>query len=113
MFSELNTNRNGIFQAVVHIHGIPTKIVLDDYFPFNVDKTDKQGRPVLAFGSFNAKTKNIWPMLLEKAWAKANLCYENIITGNSAEAFEFLSAAPVNTFYHDIHHESLYQEILD
>jgi len=112
MFTELNLNRSGIFQAIVYIHGIPTKVVLDDYFPFNVEKTDKLGRPVLAFGSFNTKTKNIWPIILEKAWAKANLCYENIITGNAAEAFEFLSAAPVNTFYHDIHHDTLYQEII-
>jgi hypothetical protein len=113
IFPELNLNRNGLFQLTGYIHGVPTNIVLDDHFPVIVDKVDKKGKPVFAFASYNARTKNIWPMLLEKAWAKVNLNYENIISGNSAEAFEFLCPAPVDTFYHDAHADTLYEEILD
>jgi len=112
MLPELSFNRNGVFQVTVCIHGNLVNIVLDDYFPVVPEKTDKKGKPLLAFASYNPKTKNVWPMLLEKAWAKANINYENIISGNSAEAFEFLCPAPVNTFYHDVHHDILYQEIL-
>ena len=37
------------------------------------------------------QTSNIWPMLLEKAWAKVNGSYEDIISGNPKEAMKFLT----------------------
>lgn len=52
------------------LNGHPQIIVVDDYIPF--DKVTK--RPVFA----GKKTKNIWPMLLEKAWAKVNGSYGGI-----------------------------------
>jgi calpain-15 len=55
----------------------------------------------------------LWVLLLEKAWAKVNGCYENTITGYASEAFRFLTGAPVEFFNHsyidelwDILHES-------
>ena len=104
LFPSLNISSAGVFVAKVYLHGHPTEIVVDDYFPF-IDSP----KPQLAFTGVNKKTKNIWPMILEKVWAKMNLSYEDIIAGNSAEAFEFLTPAPIETYYHDVHSDVLYQ----
>ena len=85
---------NGSFTSNVIIHGEPVKVIVDDAFP--VANESK-----LAFAGLNEASGNIWPMVLEKAWAKCNRSYEDIIPGNSADAFEFLSPAPYNTFYHN------------
>ena len=39
-------------------------------------------------------------MVLEKIWAKCNKSYEDIIRGNSSDAFEFLTPAPFDIYYH-------------
>ena len=85
---------SGSYTANVIIHGEPVKIVVDDTFPVANDSK-------LAFAGINENSGNIWPMVLEKAWAKCNRSYEDIIPGNSADAFEFLSPAPFNTYYHN------------
>ena len=85
---------NGSYTANVIIHGEPVKIVVDDSFPVANDTK-------LAFAGINENSGNIWPMVLEKAWAKCNRSYEDIIPGNSADAFAFLSPAPFNTYYHN------------
>ena len=85
---------DGAFTANVVIHGEPVKVVVDDVFPVANDSR-------LAFAGVNENSGNIWPLVLEKAWAKCNKSYEDIIPGNSADAFEFLSPAPFNTYYHN------------
>ena len=85
---------DGAFTANVIIHGEPVKMVVDDEFPVANDTK-------LAFAGLNENSGNIWPLILEKAWAKCNRSYEDIIPGNSADAFEFLSPAPYNTYYHN------------
>jgi hypothetical protein len=88
---------------------MPREICLDDWFPF--ENRPQNCEQELAFTRLNANTKNLWPALLEKAWAKVNVCYEAIVAGNSSEAFEFLSPAPVETYYHELHKETLYSII--
>ena len=39
-------------------------------------------------------------MILEKIWAKCNKSYEDIIPGNSSDAFEFLTPAPFDHYFH-------------
>ena len=85
---------DGSFTANVIIHGEPVTMVVDDEFP--VANGTK-----LAFAGLNENSGNVWPLILEKAWAKCNKSYEDIIPGNSADAFEFLSPAPFNTYYHN------------
>ena len=89
-----NTNiSDGYFEATVYIHGEPVRIVVDDSFPVaNASK--------IAFAGINDNSGNIWPLILEKIWAKCNRSYEDIIPGNSADALEFLTPAPIDTFYH-------------
>ena len=82
------------FNTTVIIHGEPVNVVVDDNFPVANDRA-------LAFAGINENSGNIWPIILEKAWAKCNKTYEDIIPGNSADAFEFLSPAPFDTYYHN------------
>ena len=84
---------DGFFEVNVYIHGEPVKILVDDSFPVaNASK--------IAFAGINEKSGNIWPMLFEKAWAKCNKSYEDIIPGNSADAIQFLTPAPYDTYFH-------------
>ena len=43
---------------------------------------------------------NIWPLLLEKAWAKVNRNYDNITEGNAAQAFQFLTSSGIEIHFH-------------
>ena len=105
-FAKLNSikkvNRLNIFREtpkmkddiVQVIHGEPVKVIIDDQFP--VLSTNK-----LAFCGINDYSGNIWPIIIEKVWAKCNKTYENIISGNATECLEFLNPAPVDTFSHN------------
>jgi len=57
------------------VNGCYQIVVVDVFIPYDIVSKC----PVFA----NKKTKNIWPILLEKAWAKINGSYENIVTGSS------------------------------
>lgn len=92
------------FQAHVYIHGEPVSVVIDNNFP--VSNGTK-----FAFAGLNRNTGNIWPMILEKAWAKVNKSYEDIIPGNSADALEFLTPAPIDTYYHSQESAKLFEII--
>ena len=85
---------DGAFESKVFINGEPVPVVLDDQFP--VSSTNK-----LAFCGINDSSGNIWPIIIEKAWAKCNKTYENIISGNATESLEFLTPAPIDTFPHE------------
>jgi hypothetical protein len=97
-------NRNGLINLKVFINGKEVDMILDDYFPFvelSSYDINNDNFWTLALSIFDAKSKNIWPLLLEKAWAKANGNYGNIIKGNIPQAFYFISPSPV-----DIHKNS-------
>jgi hypothetical protein len=70
----------------------PMKVVVDDLFPF--DKTANH----FAFckPSHNGATNKyeIWPMLLEKAWAKIMGAYCLMDMGTSQEVFMAIEGAP-------------------
>ena len=104
----LKMSDKGVYETLVYLHGDPTHIVVDDYFPFIVEEGYEHQ---LAFAGINPVTNNIWPLLLEKVWAKCNLSYEDIVAGNSAEAFEFLCPAPFDTFYHNADTTTLFDVI--
>ena len=97
----------GIYECNVFLHGYEIPIVIDDYFPV-IENEDNN----IAFAGINQESKSIWPILLEKVWAKCNLSYEDIINGNSADAFQFLSPAPFDTYYHSNDNKSLF-DIID
>ena len=55
----------------------------------------------MAFAGINEKSGNLWPIILEKAWAKCNKTYENIVKGNSSDALQFLTPSHIDTLYHE------------
>ena len=83
LFKTNSTNKDGYYEIVLFIDGKPQIVIVDDYLP--VEKRTK--RPVYA----QSKGNEIWVMLLEKAWAKVNGGYVNIISGLPCEALEFLT----------------------
>ena len=76
-------NPNGYYELVLFVGGKPQKVIVDDYLPV------KKGTNELIFA--HSKKNEIWISLLEKAWAKVNGGYANIIGGTPMEALEFLT----------------------
>ena len=83
LFKTNATNKDGFYEIIFIIDGRPQIVIVDDYLP--VYKKTK--RPIYA----QSKGNEIWVMLLEKAWAKVNGGYANIISGLPSEAIEFLT----------------------
>ena len=68
-------------------------VVVDDYFPYCPHKSD------WAFSRSDSE-KEIWVMLLEKAWAKIFGSYQRIEAGTTGEALPALCGAPSEYIYH-------------
>ena len=67
-------------EIAMQIDGDWKIIPLDDKFPVNKNT----GKPIFS----DAPTKCLWGVFLEKAWAKANGGYANIVCGYPREVFE-------------------------
>ena len=72
--------------------GVPTEIVIDDYIPVFADTN----RPVFC----KATGREIWVMLIEKAWAKIKGSYGAISAGCPHEVLQTFSVAPC--YYYQI-----------
>ena len=83
LFKTKIMNPDGYYELVLNIDGKPQIVIVDDYIP--VDKAKKE----IIYA--NSKKDEIWVCLLEKAWAKVNGSYSNIIGGYPSEALEFLT----------------------
>jgi calpain-15 len=57
--------------------------------------------------------KEMWVMLLEKAWSKVNGSYENTITGLPSDALKCLTGAPVEFYNHEYFGDELWDIIKD
>jgi hypothetical protein len=124
LFPQLTLNNNGVFEVNIFLHGEPVTILLDDFFVVkdvendnkNEESNEDQDQDVekekeLAFAKINPDSNSIWPILLEKTWAKLNGNYEKIISGNVSEVYELLSPAPFQTLYHNFHHDCLFDSV--
>ena len=78
LFPKNKINDKGVYECNVYVHGQKIPICLDDYIP-TIEENDEDK---IAFAGLNEKSKNIWPILLEKVWAKCKNTYEDIIIGN-------------------------------
>ena len=76
-------NPNGYYELLLYIDGKPQIVIVDDYLPV------KKGTNELVFAK--SKKNEIWISLLEKAWAKVNGGYANIIGGTPMDALECLT----------------------
>ena len=83
IFKTKEINKYGYYELFLRIDGKPTMLIIDDYIP--VFKDTK--KPCFA----KPNGKELWVMLLEKAWAKINGGYMNTIGGQVHEPFEVLT----------------------
>ena len=83
LFKQTSKNEYGFYEISLFIDGKRQIVIVDDYLP----AFKKSKKPCYAQSNKN----EIWVMLLEKAWAKVNGGYANIISGLPCEALEFLT----------------------
>lgn len=79
IFIEKDYNPDGFYSLILFIDGEFQIIYVDDYFPC------LKGTNIPYFSKTN--TFELWPMLLEKAWAKVNGSYANCISGWPIDVF--------------------------
>jgi hypothetical protein len=83
LFKTKTVNKDGYYEIIMIIDGEPRIVIIDDYLP--VHSFNRQ--PCFAKPNGN----ELWVMLLEKAWAKVNGGYFNIIGGFANEPLECLT----------------------
>lgn len=94
IFLNKDVNDSGCYALKLYVNGEPVEVVVDDYFPW--DKDEK----TWAF-SRCSKDKEIWVLLIEKAWAKIFGNYMRIEAGLAGEAMPALTGAPAKVIWHD------------
>jgi hypothetical protein len=92
IFKTLTVSSDGCYEIGMRINGDWQIVLLDDYFP--CDKNTR--KPVFA----NPLNNELWVMLLEKAWAKINGGYLNIIGGWSTEVLSVLTPFAMEKIKH-------------
>ena len=102
IFLTKEVNEAGCYAVSLFVNGEKRTVVVDDYFPYDTHKQnwafsrpseeedEKQGR----------KTKELWVLILEKAWAKVFGSYQRIEAGTAGEAFYPLTGCPHKFFIH-------------
>ena len=68
-------------------------MVVDDYFPYNEESEN------WACSRSNGD-REIWVLLLEKAWAKIHGSYQRIEGGTTDDPLTALTGAPTKTYIH-------------
>ncbi len=84
----------GYYEIILYIEGEWQIVIIDDYLIVN-SKNPK------SFTFTKPNGRELWPLLLEKAWAKVNGGYRNIISGYPNEALNALSGFPSESYYFD------------
>ena len=85
-------NEEGYYEVIFFIDGEWQIIFLDDYFPYDPAKK--------TFAFCKPQGNELWAILLEKAWAKLNGGYTNIIGGIVSEPICALTGFPTEFLPH-------------
>ena len=93
MFITKEINKAGCYAIQFYVNGESKVVVVDDYFPYCQHKAD------WAFSRSSAD-KEIWVLLLEKAWAKIFGSYQRIEAGTTGEALPCLTGSPSDMVFH-------------
>ena len=84
LFKTEGVREDGFYEIILYIDGKPQIVIIDDYIPVYKKNTRQ---PYFARPNGN----EIWVMLIEKAWAKVNGGYLNIIGGKQYESLQALT----------------------
>ena len=104
IFKSFQISKNGFYEIGLNIEGEWQIVLLDDFFPCS----KKTRIPIFA----KPNGPELWVMLLEKAWAKINGGYLNIIGGYSSEVLSVFTSFPVQTINLNINEIDLIWENL-
>ena len=97
-------NPNGIYEIILFIDGEFQKVYIDDYFPCLKNSN------ILYF--IKPSNFEIWPLLIEKAWAKVNGGYQNIINSWPIDFFRALTGSACDVLIHeDLSNDELFHEL--
>ena len=88
-----NYNPNGFYKILLFIDGEFQIIYIDDFFPC-IKNTN-----ILYF--IKPLNFEIWAILIEKAWAKVNGGYQNIINSWPVDLFRALTGSPCEILIHE------------
>lgn len=91
LFKTKEVNEAGCYAVTFFICGYPTTVMVDDYFAVN-----SKGEPAFS----GTKSKELWVMILEKAWAKIHGNYTNADGGDPRESMGALTGSPCDRFDH-------------
>lgn len=86
LFPYPELHRNGIYVVRLQHRGELREVIVDDNVPIN-----GKGEPLFAWP---AQGGQIWPMILEKGWAKLHGSYGAIVGRPISEIFRALTCAP-------------------
>jgi len=94
IFETTLANRYGKYSVRFFVQGVPVIMTVDDRFPCYNNETQE---PLFS----KPKGKELWALLIEKAWAKLYKSYVKIEAGTVEEALEDLTGAPSFVFFVD------------
>ena len=102
IFITKEVNEAGCYAVNLFVNGERRTVVVDDYFPYDEDNERWAfSRPSEEEDEKNGKTtKEIWVLILEKAWAKVYGSYQRIEAGLAGEAFNALTGCPHRFYRH-------------
>ncbi|CDW75384.1 calpain family cysteine protease containing protein [Stylonychia lemnae] len=93
LFVNLDYAKVGMFIIRLCVNGEFQNVVVDDFIPFD----PHSNQPAFT----KSRNNKLWPVILEKAWAKIHGGYENSSSGHSVVSFSFLTGAPCSYIQHD------------
>lgn len=106
-------NKNGLYEVLVYVNGKKLSVLLDDFFPF-LQRLDPNNLNDIHFepaiSIIDENSKNIWPLILEKAWAKVNGSYGNIIKGSIIDGLHFISPSAVQIYFNSHFYPDKFKE---
>lgn len=106
MYVNQNANRNGVYGMKFLVQGIPTEIVVDDYFPCM--KSGDANVPIFS----RPNGRELWVLIAEKAWGKLFGNYTVCEAGFMDEAFEYLLGEPAFRYYMEDQTQELNWDLL-
>ena len=99
-------SQDGIYQIILFVDSEFQIVYIDDYFP--VIKNSN----ILYF--IKSSNFDFWPLLIEKAWAKVNGGYQNIINLWPCDLLKALTGSVCDVLIHDeLNKEQLFNELND